>query len=409
MQWSPQQKTALQSIKNWYRTRDSSVFRLFGYAGTGKTTLAKHIGDEVVGDGVLYASYTGKAALAMRERGCEKATTIHSLIYTAREKSHERLRELENELGERCNAIAKMAGTDFEKARSKDTEVIRLEEEIKLERRKIAQPSFKLNPESPLVEASLVIIDECSMVDARMGEDLLSFDVPILVLGDPAQLPPVGSTGFFTRQRPNFLLDEIHRQAGDNPIINLATLTRNQEPIRLGSYGDSMVIRKEDIDAELAQSCDQILVGRNKTRHSINRRIRDLKGFTTGVTKGDRVVCLRNDHDLGLLNGSLWDVVETFPGMTDRIFMTLEGMDGEVNVESHLQHFERRSDDLPLYERMDAQEFDYAYAITVHKAQGSQWKSVLVFDESFCFRQDKYKWLYTALTRAQDRVILVRD
>lgn len=407
MEWSEQQKQALQAIKIWYRNLNTPAFRLFGYAGTGKTTLARYIGDEVAGKNVYYASYTGKAALTMRERGCENATTIHNLIYIARGKSHEQLQKLETHLGNLMAELLQQQAT-----LDNNPDVKRLTEMIKEERRKLAQPNFKLNEQSPLVEADLIVIDECSMVDSRMGQDLLSFNIPILVLGDPAQLPPVGSSGFFTKQRPDFLLDQIHRQAEDNPIIEMATALRNQKPLRFGEYGESRIIKKAEITTDIALGCDQILVGRNKTRHNINSRMRQLEGFTTGVTKGDRVVCLRNNHDLGILNGSLWMVRESFPGMPDRVFLTLDAVDGsnaEVNVEAHLQHFQQRSDEIPIWERREAEEFDYSYALTCHKAQGSQWESILIFDESFCFRQDKFKWLYTAVTRAKERVTIVTD
>ena len=63
------------------------------------------------------------------------------------------------------------------------------------------------------------------MVDEDLGRDLLSFGKPVLVLGDPAQLPPVKGGGFFTEAEPDVMLTEVHRQAADNPIIRAVHAT----------------------------------------------------------------------------------------------------------------------------------------------------------------------------------------
>ena len=84
MSWSPQQDAALKAVAEWLRRGDRPVFRLFGYAGTGKTTLAKHIAEDVDGE-VAFGAYTGKAALVLRSKGCPDASTIHSMIYRSRE------------------------------------------------------------------------------------------------------------------------------------------------------------------------------------------------------------------------------------------------------------------------------------------------------------------------------------
>src|SRR5918997_7186424 len=84
MAWSPQQDSALKAAAEWLRRGEPQVFRLFGYAGTGKTTLARHVADGVEGP-VAFGAFTGKAALVMRGRGCWDATTIHSLIYRSKE------------------------------------------------------------------------------------------------------------------------------------------------------------------------------------------------------------------------------------------------------------------------------------------------------------------------------------
>ena len=80
VEWSPQQEQALSAVSAWLKDKDGpQVFRLFGWAGTGKSTLARHLAQGV--KSVKYAAFTGKAALVMRKRGCKGASTIHSLIY----------------------------------------------------------------------------------------------------------------------------------------------------------------------------------------------------------------------------------------------------------------------------------------------------------------------------------------
>ena len=259
--WSSEQAAALDKVGSWLRAGEPQVFRLFGYAGVGKTTLARHIAEDAKGDAV-FAAFTGKAALVMRSKGCVGASTIHALIYRATEGAE-------------------------------------------------GAPTFTLNLDGPASRAGLIVIDECSMVDAELGRDLLSFGKPILVLGDPAQLPPVKGGGFFTEAEPDVMLTQIHRQAEDNPIIRLSQIVRNGGEIAYGAYGESQVIRREEIEPQMVLSAEQVLVGLNRTRRLYNQRIRTLRGLAEPLpVAGDKLVCLRNDRSKGLINGGLWRVEE---------------------------------------------------------------------------------------------------
>ncbi len=370
MRPSPQQDAALKQVADWLKRPDRQVFRLFGYAGTGKTTLALKIAEAVDGD-VLFAAFTGKAAQVLRNKGCENARTIHSLIYRPRG-------ETENEeSGE-------------------------------------AAPLFSLNRMSPVAKASLVIVDECSMVDEELGRDLLSFATPVLVLGDPGQLPPVSGGGYFTEAEPDVLLTEVHRQARDNPIIVLAQTVREGGLIDYGSYGDSRVIRRVEVDSDAVLSADQVLVGINRTRRRFNGRIRDLRGFEDSLPEaGDKLVCLRNSTEKGLLNGSLWRVVSRGAGRGQSIQMLVRSEEeapygASAKIRVNKAFFEAGPDSLSWKQRRGSDEFDFGYALTVHKAQGSQWSDVVLFDESFAFRDAPARWLYTAITRAAERITIVR-
>lgn len=411
MKFSPQQDAALKQVDDWLKHGDQQVFRFFGYAGTGKTTLARHLAEGIEG-GVIFAAYTGKAAHVLRSKGCENACTIHSLIYHSRDKSRVKLVELEHEL--------EMLIVELEKANMKaeyieeHPKVRRLRVDIQTESVNSEQPFFVLNTDSVIRKAALVIIDECSMVDERMGQDLLSFKVPVLVLGDPAQLPPVGGAGFFTENvKPDIMLTDIHRQAGESPIIRMATETRNQIALTVGDYGDNCIVHPEGtkLDTDTMLSFDQILVGKNKTRRRTNMKIRKLKGIEDQYPViGDRLVCLRNNNELGLLNGAIFEVSDVTDNMDQKVFMSIHPEDSMASIEiaAHEHHFLGKEENLQWYEKREAQEFAYGYGLTCHKAQGSQWRSVCVFDESSCFRTDRWRWLYTAITRAADNVTVVR-
>lgn len=375
MEFSAGQERALSAVNKWLKAGDRQVFRLFGYAGTGKTTLARHFADGVDGE-VLFAAFTGKAAQVLRSKGARKASTIHSLIY--RPKGEEEIED--EETGAKSVA-----------------------------------PTFSLNRKSPVSEAALIVIDECSMVDEALGQDLLSFGTPVLVLGDPGQLPPVSGGGFFTEHEPDYLLEEVHRQARDNPIVDLAQQVREGRSIMIGDYGDTAkVISKREVTSNLVLETDQVLVGTNRTRRRYNERLRELKGFEGPIPQaGDKLVCLRNDTAKGLLNGSLWQVTSAArtvkPSMNLLIRAEDEGIERySAKVKVLKAVFETPEADIPWQLRRRHDDFDYGYALTVHKAQGSQWDDVVLFDESYAFREHAQRWLYTGITRAAERLTIVK-
>ena len=363
MKWSPEQDAALKAVSAWSKQRGGpQIFRLFGYAGTGKTTLAKTLAEDFSGE-VAFGAYTGKAALVLRSKGCSDASTIHSLIYRTREA---------------------------------DTET----------------PTFVLNNESAASKADLIIIDECSMVDEDLGRDLLSFGTKVLVLGDPAQIPPVKGGGFFTDATPDAMLTEVHRQAADNPIIRLSMIIREGGSLDLGIYGESRVIRRAQLGAAAVLQADQLLVGINKSRRAYNRRMRELLGFEHPMPEvGERLVCLRNDKKKGLLNGGMWLVDKLHPMRGTKLKMSVvpeeDSKKRPVRINVLPTFFEGGEEDIPYATRRESDEFDYGYALTVHKAQGSQWSNVVLFDESFAFREHRNRWLYTGVTRAADRLTVV--
>jgi exodeoxyribonuclease-5 len=397
---SEQQEQALERAEAWRGQLglpgSRQCFVLAGYAGTGKTTLAQLLAGEA-GGRTYFASYTGKAAHVLRKTGIEGASTIHRLIYQPRDKCDERLRSLQREL----ESLRGKRPID-EAACSK------LEVEVKREKENLRRPEFTLNAESVLQGASLVVVDEYSMVSSQVGRDLASFGAPVLALGDPGQLPPVRGDCYFGE--PDFTLTEIHRQAQGNPIVQMSMVVRRGEPLRPGQYGESrVVLRRELPDGELDElllGADQILVGTNQTRRQVNREVRKLLGREGCLpVRGDKLVCLRNSHDEGLLNGQTWTVRKAKADAVVRL--SLENEDGDrVECLCHRQCFEGKEDEMDSWTRRQANEFDFGYALTVHKSQGSQWGNVLLFDE--WRREDRPRWLYTGVTRASEKITVVR-
>lgn len=396
--WSPQQEVALKKVSDWLRSKDKPFFRLDGWAGTGKTTLAKHLAQGVEGR-VYFAAFTGKAAHVLQKSGAPNVSTIHKLIYKPKDKSKEKLLQLRRELAELRTQNPLPA-----------TLIDRVQKAIADEEDNLTRPMFALDHDSPLKGAALLVIDEHSMVSDFMGRDLTSFGVPILALGDPGQLPPVNAKPFFTGA-PDFALTEIHRQAADNPIIWMSREIREGRGLKPGTYGESTVtpigrLGADGVRAKVLGS-DQLLVGKNATRQASNARCRELRHAKAPIpVVGDKLVCLRNNSELGLLNGQIWTASSDAQMSGSFLLLDLVGEDGErlSEVSVHPEYFHGGKPS--PWTMKDAQEFDYGYALTVHKSQGSQWNDVTLFDE--WYRDDRRQWLYTGVTRAAERIDIVQ-
>jgi exodeoxyribonuclease V len=321
---SDTQARAIAAIKDWFknRTDKQQIFRLFGYAGTGKSTVLKFALDELGLEphkstrdggscvpGVVTATFTGKAALVLRRKGTP-ARTIHSLIYSVVIATDEEIEAAAKKIEEAENNARTLTGFDRTAA----------EAGIEAMRHALSQmkkPRFALNPQSDAAHARLIVLDEVSMVGEDMARDLMSFGKPILVLGDPGQLPPIKGEGAFTNDTPDIMLTEIHRQAGESAIIRLATMARQGEPIGFGQY-DTFVwkMRKADVTPEQCLRGGQVICGLNATRLQLNNAMRRAAGFGDGFLptgRGEKIICLKNQNDLGLINGmfvTIEDVVD---------------------------------------------------------------------------------------------------
>lgn len=409
-QLSDEQESALNSIQGWYlggaaRCGGSgqAVFRLFGAAGTGKTTLTKHLAKKLGAKDIVYGAYTGKAAHVLRSKGVP-ATTIHSAVYCPVDNKEARA-ELREVMSEIADLDASGINTHAEPAAAARrlellAEAERLENAIK------HNVEFELNPASVWADADLIVLDEVSMVNEQIGRDIESFGVPILVLGDPYQLPPIEGGGYWTKQNPDAFLREVHRFYLDSPVGALAT------SIRTMSAGGLDLLKRERVSLDAAMAADQILCWKNSTRHNLTDKIREIKGRPAGVpVPGDHVMCLVNNKDLGIFNGQQFEVEEVEgdafalrddEGRKAIHYFDPDGFRGALGEQAGKARFRHQG-------RVGL--FTFAEVITVHKAQGSEWNHVYVVDQTHQMWKstdaEKRRWLYTAVTRASEKVTLV--
>jgi exodeoxyribonuclease-5 len=407
VQLTGEQAAAIERVRDWFTAWHPTVhngpFRLFGPAGTGKTTLARHIGPALNAKRVVFGTFTGKAARVLRSKGVP-ATTIHSAIYALdfRAEKRARLAAAEREL-------IRAQGVPPEALPEIREDIDRLTEEIETLQAELRRPAFTLNPMSEWAYADLIVLDEVSMVNEKIARDIESFGVPVLVLGDPAQLPPIEGGGHYTQATPDVLLETVHRQALESPVLALAT------HVRLGgSWADRLV----KVSLAEAMAADQILVWKNATRWNLIRKIREKRGLPAAQpVAGDRVMCLVNNKDLGVFNGQQFEVMNVKGGPLGSGVWELELLDEDgrrgwygammggfkgLEAEQEAKRGGAFRGEIGL--------FTWADAITVHKAQGSEWGSVYVVDQTHQMRKstaaEKRAWAYTAISRASDKVTI---
>ena len=362
-----------------------------GYAGSGKSTLVRYIVSalDVDEEDVIYATFTGKAAQVLLKKGNQNVTTLHKLLY-----KH-----------------IPLTNGGFKRIRKN------------------------------CIEYKIVIVDEVSMAPKSLMDVLFSHqNVYVICLGDPFQLPPVDKNeDNHLLDKPHIFLDEIMRQAAESEIIRLSMKIRNFELFTNFRGNEVQVLNKAELSTGMLTWADQILVGTNKTRVAINNEMRALLGRGENPEDGDKIICLRNYWDTfsneenPLVNGTIgyiqnsFNTFRVFPKYLypNQIFIlqgnfisdsgdTYEGLEmdkymiltGEQCVDwktaVQIRSSKKYRDALPM-------EFTYGYAITTHKAQGSEWDKVLIIEERFPFDEVEHaRWLYTAVTRSAQKLVLVR-
>lgn len=387
LELSAEQERARTAILAWYRSPNRKPwFFLTGGAGRGKTHCVKAVIDCIKGN-VLLAGPTGKSAQVMSRAAGRPAQTIHSLIYRPQGTGGDKLAI------EKMQAELTTLEAGSERARQLSTQLTKLLSGVK--------PLFSLNLESALLGANLLVVDECSMLSVDIINDLMSFNVPMLVQGDPFQLQPVMAKPFFKMSEADFCLTQIHRQAKDSPIIYLADLAQQGKKLPLGQYGESRVTR--DVSTEEAMAHDQIIVGKNKTRHATNAKVREILGRSSPFPEpGDKLMCLHNNAKAGLMNGGKF-IATSYASINEtKCSLGIQGDDVNGRVIAHKEYFLEKEPS--PWEKSKAECFTYSYAATCHKMQGDQEKAVFVLDQSKCFPGQEKAWLYTSITRSIERV-----
>ena len=396
MELNEKQKNGLTLALQRYKNKEKYTV-IAGYAGAGKSTLVRFIIEELKTYGVketdvCFACFTGKAAQVLLKKGNKNVITLHKLLY---------------------KSIPKESG------------------------------GFVRIP-NPSIPYKIVVVDEVSMAPKTLMDLLFKHNVYVICLGDPFQLPPVDKKeDNHLLDAPHIFLDEIMRQAQESEIIQLSMAIRENRPIEAFQGKEVQILNKEELNTGMLTWADQILVATNATRVSINAQMRKLLNFGEKPQDGDKIICLRNywdcfsDNEEPLVNGTIGILKDSFltkrylPSIvksTDGLshidlimgdFISDSGMyfhslemdkkmidTGEFSLDwktvYQLNRNSKTRDIPPL-------EFTYGYAITCHKAQGSEWDKVLVIEEKFPFdRIEHARWLYTAVTRSSEKLVLVR-
>ena len=394
MELTKDQEKGLKIILDRYKLGYKYV-TICGYAGTGKSTLIK-FAIEALGvpkDKIAYATFTGKAAEVLRKKGNEGACTLHKLLY---------------------DHFPKPGGGFIRKPKTS-------------------------------IGYKIVVVDEISMAPKSMIEMLLKHDCFCIFVGDNFQLPMIDKNeGHDYLENRHIFLSQVMRQAAESEIIQISMKIRNGEPIDFMKGKEAIIIPKSELVEGHLTWADQILCGTNATRENINRQMREIYGFSGLPQDGEKMICLRNywddcaDNGDALVNGTtgtLRNPFETFRMIPNYIpidnhrmdviqgdFVTSDGstfnsveMDKKLLIDGvkcitdgkilfRLGKLKNKIGDIV------PREFAFGYAITTHKAQGSEWDKVLVIEEKFPFSKEEHaRWLYTAVTRASEKLVLVRS
>jgi exodeoxyribonuclease V len=430
VQLTEEQAAAIERVRDWFTAWHPTVhngpFRLFGPAGTGKTTLARHIGPALNAKRVVFGAFTGKAAHVLRSKADDpsepiaRADTIHSSIYEFNSRW-----ELRRQVAkmERLIDIAEKGGYDSilwdqdwdsivydleiatgtsDDERFGTVDMFTAQNLLEQIRAKLSRPSFSWKRDSSWAYADLIILDEVSMVSEQVARDIEKYEVPVLVLGDPCQLPPIDGGGYYTTAEPDVLLTTVLRS--DDEVIKKATAIRE---------GRSWHSWRVPVSLADAMDAEQVICWKNSTRWALTNSIRRKLGRPVGVpVPGDRVMCLTNNRDIGVLNGQQFDVLAVEGDVlklreTDeprRVREIPARMEAFKGLEQ--ENAEKRAGSW----RGESGLFTFANVITAHRAQGSEWDSVYVVDQTHQMTKssaaERRAWLYTSVTRAKTSVTI---
>ena len=395
MELNDKQKQGLDIAVDRYKRKERYTV-ISGYAGTGKSTLVKFIVAALPNinpdEDVIYTSFTGKATQVLQKKGNKNVSTLHKLLF---------------------ESIPKPDGTFFRKP-------------------------------VEFIPYKIVIVDECSMVPKELLQRLIKYNVHIICLGDPGQLPPINKNeDNHLLDHPHIFLDEIMRQEAESEIINLTMDIRAGKPLTRYQGKEVQVLNKNELTTGMLLWADQIICAKNETRIALNNQMRDLLGRSGGPQDGDKVICLKNNWDIysvnnnPLVNGTIGYLKDSFSTyinlprqitsdgqpkkldiLTANFISDTEEDYGILNMDKQLITTGVPGLDWKTSYKMGRNwrfqdkipdQFTYGYAITGWKAQGSEWNNVLVIEEGFPFEKEEHKqWLYTACTRASKKLVIIK-
>lgn len=224
------------------------------------------------------------------------------------------------------------------------------------------------------------------------------------------QLPPINGAGYFTNAKPDYLLTELHRQALDNPITRMSLDLREGRRLKRGSYGDSVILKLNALPLDRLMRADQVLAGRKATCGAVGHALRNLFGRIAPLPMpGDKLICLRNNKNKGLLNGQVWTALSCTQLNDATVSLQIKSETGSRKLKVQCLTGPLTGTIMPVSELDQARSecFGYADVITVHKSQGSEWDNVVLFDESQIYKDDARKWLYTGITRASKAITVI--
>lgn len=439
------------------RDGKSQVMALLGKAGSGKTLLLSELTKALQASGVEVVSGeyesrkmrdkrslavlapTNKAAFVLRMRGVP-ATTIHRILYTPMyDPEYEKIAEW-------------LAGHDdkpdieglTEEALTRAYDFYQLHKSIPgaLAAAGLRGSDFITGWKRREHPLDIGFVDEASMLDDRQFEDLKEIFPTLLLFGDPAQLAPVNQAGGMVFDKladvQKMTLSRVHRQDADNPILDLAHALADpsldfhtfENMIQEAARKDDRVVWGQRVEVDL-MARSPVLVWRNATRIRLINAFRAVYGAPeTELLEGEPLVCdgieLPIKHrkkriDLearGLIKGA--QVVYLGPGRKPGFsrLHVIGAEDPQVSAASivKIEKPDEEEPFIPFAARMGAT-FLHGAAVTIHKAQGSQWDTVQVFAPDLYAAaqmgrseagQPLWKRLaYVAITRAQERLIWV--
>lgn len=386
---SEDQVSVYDSIMSWHDDPNGRQYlKVGGLAGTGKTTLIAAVARElerVNGIHICYAAFTGKAVNVLSKKLNNagiygQCSTLHSLMYVPAVDDNGNI-------------------SGWEKR--------------------------------PALPFDMVVVDEASMVGADLWQDLLSYGLPVLAVGDHGQLPPIGDSVVNLMMSPDLRLERIHRQAEGNPIIAFAQWVRNGKSARNFQPSDSRVtfVRSfAEIVGDVVKDADNFaaICYTNKTRVAINTLARRTLGrMLHDPCEGDTVICLKNRKPIfngmrGVLTSVSEDINEwggqgvhvSFPD--DKLSVVTRTQKQQFNQPKTIDKLDAISDSNgqhPNSWHRLGMFFDYGYGMTCHKAQGSQFAKVVVIPDGALAYADadmRNRWWYTAGTRAAEMLYVVR-